>query len=72
MHLPAPKPAPVKPIVVEDDFDDLEDVKLEDMTSQELDDYVGDEVLCKAIMNLVVELDAERARVARLQMLLGL
>lgn len=69
---PAPKPAPVKPIVVEDDFDDLEDVKLEDMTSQELDDYVQDEGLCKAIMNLVVELDAERARVARLQMLLGL
>jgi hypothetical protein len=48
------------------------DIDFENMSRAEIDDYTADEVLTNAIMRLVVELDAERGRVTRLQMLLGM
>jgi hypothetical protein len=47
-------------------------IDLENMTYQDLVEYVGDDELTTAIMKMQVELHAERGRVARLQMLLGM
>ena len=62
---------PSKAVPVEDMEDDL-DLDLQSMTREEISEYICDDPLAKAVIHLIVELDAERARVKRLQLLLGL
>ena len=66
--------AVVKPTKQEKELDlDLDlDIDFEAMTRAEIDEYTDDELMTNGIMRLIVELDAERARVTRLQMLLGM
>lgn len=61
---------PRKAVPVEDEPEEALD--LEAMTKEELSEYICDDLLVSAIVDLIVELDAERGRVKRLQMLLGL
>ena len=71
--LPPAKVAPIKaPTKQEEDLESGLDIDFETMSRAEIDEYTCDEEMTNAIMRIVVELDAERARVSRLQMLLGM
>lgn len=61
-----------KPSIPVEDLEGELDIDFETMSMTDIDDYTGDAEMTKGIMRLVVELDAERGRVSRLQMLLGM
>jgi len=58
------------PVIEEPELD--LDVDFETMTKADIDDYTGDDAMTGGIIRLLVDLDAERAKTARLQYLLGI
>lgn len=66
-----PKSNPAPPKLVQKPLEDALDIDFEAMTFTEIEELVVDLPTASAIVRLVCELDAEKAKVKRLQMLLG-